>query len=646
MRSSLVIGAALCCASTPAYAQEVPPISTSRVDENAIREAEDAFGVSIGDETIGIYTTTEVRGFSPTRANNVRIDGLYFDQVWAMNPRVRRASTIRVGMASLGFAFPAPTGVVDYALRKPGNDASLSVAASFDSFAGASIEADGVVPIIEDKLSLSGGVAASLNQFNGGNSNVQHIAGANLRWTPAPDVEILPFWSRSDTYDYEMSRTYIPAGPYLPPKAKRGRFFGPGWATFQGSLSNYGATARYDLSGAWQIRAGLFRSEAITPRDHYVFLTDILSDGSGRSRVLGDPPSAIRSTSGEVRLSYQFKEGPRHHRLHTSIRARDRSNRYGGGFSVDLGPSGVDIPSHFPEPEAIFGTQSHDRMKQQTYGLAYEGRWINVGEINLGLQRTYYSKTTQVADGLPTQSRDNPWLFNAAIALNLRDNLALYGGYTRGLEESGTAPSNASNRNAVLPAIITSQRDAGLRWTISPGVRMIAGVFDVRKPYFNLDANNAFVLLGNVQNRGIEVSLSGAVTPRLDIVAGGVLSRPRVTGEGVALGRLGPIPVDVAARRIDVNLDWRPPNLEGLSLDANISHSGRILSTRDNLVAIPARTLVDLGGRYRFKLGEKRASLRLSVSNIFNVYSWTLRSAGAYLPIDGRRLTLRIIMDM
>ena len=35
-------------------------------------------------------------------------------------------------------------------------------------------------------------------------------------------------------------------------------------------------------------------------------------------------------------------------------------------------------------------------------------------------------------------------------------------------------------------------------------------------------------------------------------------------------------------RRIDLNLDWRPPILDGLSLDMNVSHSGRIIATRDN----------------------------------------------------------------
>lgn len=63
------------------------------------------------------------------------------------------------------------------------------------------------------------------------------------------------------------------------------------------------------------------------------------------------------------------------------------------------------------------------------------------------------------------------------------------------------------------------------------------------------------------------MSLSGALTPRLDIVAGAVLLQSRVTGEGVTLGRVGPRPVGIPARSIQLNLGWRPPLLDGLSFD-------------------------------------------------------------------------------
>ncbi|MBP8144592.1 MAG: hypothetical protein KAY56_04590, partial [Inhella sp.] len=74
--SRLLLG--LCLASTGAQANDA-----------AVKAAADAFGTSVGRESIGLYSSSSVRGFSPTAAGNVRIDGLYFDQVWALSARLR-----------------------------------------------------------------------------------------------------------------------------------------------------------------------------------------------------------------------------------------------------------------------------------------------------------------------------------------------------------------------------------------------------------------------------------------------------------------------------------------------------------------------------------------------------------------------------
>jgi iron complex outermembrane receptor protein len=268
-----------------------------------------------------------------------------------------------------------------------------------------------------------------------------------------------------------------------------------------------------------------------------------------------------------------------------------------------------------------------------------------VGELSAGLSRTQYRKRFSLPGAPVLTTRSEPWLYNVTGAAYLGPRLSAYAGYARGLEESGIAPNNATNRNQPLPAILTRQVDAGFRYRLTDGLRLSGGVFDLRKPYYNLDAANRFDLLGDVVNRGIELSLAGAVTPRLSTVVGGVLLRPRVTGEGVALGRVGRRPIGLAARSLDVNLDWRPPILEGLSFDVGVSSVSDVPATRDNRVSIPARTLVDLGGRYRFKLGTRDATFRFQLSNVGNVYGYDLRGAGAYDPIQQRQASAYLTVD-
>lgn len=99
----------------PAFAQET---------NNAVESAEDAFGTSTGHDQIGVYEEGNVRGFSLISAANFRMEGMYFDIQGGMGNRVIDGETIRVGPAAQGYLFPAPTGIVDLQLKKPGDAAA------------------------------------------------------------------------------------------------------------------------------------------------------------------------------------------------------------------------------------------------------------------------------------------------------------------------------------------------------------------------------------------------------------------------------------------------------------------------------------------------------------------------------------------
>ncbi|KAK0359317.1 hypothetical protein LTR94_031777, partial [Friedmanniomyces endolithicus] len=83
----------------PQTADPASPVPIGRTAENAVRQAEDAFGYSVGRETLGLYSSANVRGFSPFDAGNVRIEGLYFDPYLTLIQRLRQSTTIRVGLS-------------------------------------------------------------------------------------------------------------------------------------------------------------------------------------------------------------------------------------------------------------------------------------------------------------------------------------------------------------------------------------------------------------------------------------------------------------------------------------------------------------------------------------------------------------------
>jgi iron complex outermembrane receptor protein len=648
MVRSVSIFAILLASATPAMGQ--------RADENAVKAADDAFGTSLGKETIGLYTADNVRGFSPITAGNIRIEGLSVTEHGGFTQRVVSGSTIKVGLTAQSYPFLAPTGIADYSLRSSGNEAVFSPVLSVGPNRGVALEVDAQLPIVRDRLSLAVGVSYRFEEnFPGedghpGEDARQLQGGGVLRWRPLDGVEVKSFYGRTKFIDDRTIGQIFTAGPYLPPEIDR-RFFGLDWALNQVERQFYGAASTVQLSNAWQVRAGLFRwnNRADNLTELY---RNVQRDGAAQRQLVATKDQAQASTSGELLSSYSLIEGDRRHTLHLAGRGRDTRRAFGGADVRDLGPTVIGRRIDVPEPAFEFGPRSRDEVRQITAGIGYELRWLKVGELSLGVQKTDYEKTTSIP-GRPTlTTKDSPWLYNGTLALRLTDKLVAYAGYTRGLEESAAAPPDAVNRNSAPPALRTSQRDAGIRYAILPRLSLVAGVFDVRKPYFNLDPDRVYRELGRVRHRGIEVSLAGQPIEGLSLVSGAVLLDAVVSGEAVKLGMIGPKPVGTTGTTIRANLDYRLPFFRPLSVDLGITHqAGKVASTREyaelgerQLMTEPVTTF-DIGARYRFQLGSAPTTLRAVVTNLFDAYGWNVSSNAGFRFIDTRRFQLSLAAD-
>jgi iron complex outermembrane receptor protein len=271
--------------------------------------------------------------------------------------------------------------------------------------------------------------------------------------------------------------------------------------------------------------------------------------------------------------------------------------------------------------------------------------WRDVGELSLGVQRPLYEKSVVRPSGALPVTKASPWLFSGTLSILASSRLAFYAGYTKGLEESSVAPDIAVNRGEAPPAIITEQMDAGFRYAFTKDLRLVAGVFDVRKPYFALDPELVFQKLGEVRNRGIEMSLAGQVTPRLSLVLGAVFLDSRVSGEAVELGPIGRRPVGSIGRIVNGGVNWNVPWVEGLSLDLAYESTSDRTANAANSFVIPARYIASLGGRYRFDLSRRPATFRAQMASANNKFGYSNLGEGFYYN-PPRRFQMSLTVDM
>ena len=633
-RSALVVTLAALLAA-PAWAQ--------RANENAVTSANDAFGTSVGNESIGLYDPGNVRGFDPGAAGNIRIDGLYLGGLFIGNPRLLAGSTIRVGLTAQGYPFPAPTGIVDLSLRPAGSKPLLS-GVLYEGGVHQGLELDGQFPLSQT-LSLAAGIG--VNRYidaPNGDYGTYYSAAIAPAWRPRKDTEVRAFYGL-EYGPTDVSTPFIFVnGPHLPPRIPD-RFQGQSWAAWENWTDTMGAFGHTTIGGGWSLKAGLFEQDFTSFKSFNTLMVDTSADGAARFVVAIHPKRITSSKAGEIRLTRTLEEGRRRHELIISFKGRSRDANFGGEQVVDLGPIIVgEIPPEFPKPAVKFGEESLDAVRQVSGGIGYHGLWQGVGEVSVGLQKTRYRKTITQPEGQPIVTRADPWLWNGTIAVNLFSGLVAYAGYTRGLEDSAVAPEIAVNRSEAPPALSTSQSDLGLRYAFGP-MHLVVGAFNVQKPYFNIDPSLVYRQLGTVRHRGVEISLSGEPVKGLNLVAGAVLMKPRVTGAAVELGLIGPKPVGQAETMVSAFLDYRLPFAPAVSLNLGTQYLGRRAGSADNQLIVPARTFVDLGGRYRLKLAKFPATLRLQISNLFNRYAWNVTGFGGFKRAPPRRAIVTLSAD-
>ena len=623
-----------------------PAAFAQRAAEDAMQTASDGFGLSIGAQSVGLYSQNSARGFSPSQAGNLRIEGLFIDPVGRMGTRITSGTTMRVGLAAQSYAFPAPTGIADIRLRLPSSEAVTFLSLSYQrpyGFQSPSVSLDASVPLISDFLGVVGGVGWGRQVWQGRVSQGQGAA-AVVHFTPNDDIVINSFFSTSDNSARAANPSVFTAGAFVPERIDRNAFYGQDWAESEVHDDNAGLLGRFTLSQHWETRAGVFYSGNWRPTDFSILYRNTQPDGSATLDILNGPKQSARSYSGEVRAIGSYGSGRLTHVVHLSARGRDVNRWFGGAERRSFEAARIGVFTPISVPAFNLGPRTQDEVRQTTLGAAYVGSWAGRVNMSVGLQKSYYRRSLTQPAQATRSTTDEPWLPNATLAISPSGRTIVFGSYTRGLEQSGVAPENASNRGEVMPASITKQIDAGVRYQLSSRLSLVADVFEITKPYFDLNTQDLFAEVGVTRHRGFELSLTGRPLPGLSIVGGMILMKPRIL-QSVS-GAQGNVPPGRPSRTVRFNAQYGPTAWRGFAVNVAVNHQGPVYFDRLNTLKLPGLTTLNIGARYDFKVGGTAVSLRGAVNNVANVFRWQVAGgSGRLSPNSGRQYIVRLIAD-
>jgi iron complex outermembrane receptor protein len=624
------------------------PAGAQRADDNAVTAAGDAFGNTVGFQTIGLYSPTNARGFNPAQAENLRIEGLYYDQqVTYSNPFLFSRSDMRVGIAAQSYSFPSPTGIVDYKLRTPGDEALVSVLLTRGPLDTATAEIDAQYPLVKDVLSL-GVIVADWNNFDYNYARNSGSLGYSLLLRIRPDArsEIVPFVGYTHSGEHHILPSIFANGVNDVPMFNQQQLPAQDWTSWGWNQLTAGVTGRTALGGSWRMAAGVFRSLAQNSQNFNDLLLGPTAGGIADHIVDTTPPLRAGSYSGDLRVARLVVDGVHERELTFDVRGRSVERLYGGDSILDLGSVSIFRVERVPAPVLAFSALSDDKVRQTGIGASYNERWKGVGTFNLGVLETDYRRTIDIPGSPGSAEHTSQLLPTASFTIDGGKHATAYASYTRGLEDSVSAPTSAVNRGEPVPATPTWQFDGGMRVVPRSGLQLLLGIFKVHKTYFNLDAAGRYGQLGDISSRGVEGSATLSTLDGLKVVAGLVLLRPEVDRQTPTPGGVGTVPVGPVPRTINVNVDYAPTRWGPWAAALQwTSLSSRVVTDNDQ-VELPPLSSLNVSLRYKVRLFNRPCSARLDVANVTNETGLTISPLYAVFPLLRRNYTLTLATDI
>ena len=464
-----------------------------------------------------------------------------------------------------------------------------------------------------EKLRVAFDSIYAKRKTNGGRARMQDIQNASGRLFDAPEgkVNLAPSWQAQNTRGQTNMLTFE-------------------WDAFENAQITGGIgynNARY---------YGNFASPTVTSSG--------LTYNSGRARLTDQ---RFKTLSMNLTARGEFETGPVSHNWSAAFDRIDRKRTtYQGARqtrSSVIDPS-LDIPTQLAKLDSNLGsawsaTPSLDTVIKvnslavsDTLGFA-----DNKSRLTLGGRFQAVEQKNKLNGRKADASRFSPMLMAAWVP---QPDLVVYGNYMEDLEPSDIRTDDDGHVTMADPRV-SRQFEVGVRKNWGDFVTTL-NAFQIKRPGYwrgNTTSGTDFAARKNAglaysgseqgmeRSRGIEFNtyanlLNKTLRPSFGLMylQSTVKDYPNFA-DNLVNG------VQVANPRViaKAGVEWDTPFAKGLTLNGNVSYFGKSYQDTQKQYAFPSYTLVDVGARYKTKLGKNTLTVSSSVENLFNKNYWQVQ---------------------
>lgn len=475
-----------------------------------------------------------------------------------------------------------------------------------------------------EKLRVAFDSIYAKRKTNGGRARMQDIQNANGRLFDAPDgkTNLLPSWNWQNTVGQTNMLTFE-------------------WDAFDNA----------------QITGGIGYNKA---RYYGTLISPTVCGTGGASDQTATCSSANQYHTGTARLTDQyfrtlsmnltargeFETGPVTHNWSTAfdriIRQRKTINGKDGNNKVEVNANGNiehQLASFTADyPNSLAKTANLDaNIKVNSLALSDTlGFADNKYRLTLGgrFQAVEYTDKKKSQSG--NAKRFSPMLMAAWVP---QPDLVVYGNYMEDLEPADIKTDGSGETTMAKPRV-SRQFEVGVRKNWGDFVTTL-NAFQIKRPGYwrgNTKTGTDFAAYktqggakgdeqGMERNRGIEFNayanlLNKTLRPTFGLMylQSTVKNYPNAA-DNLVNG------VQVANPRViaKAGVEWDTPFAKGLTLNGNVSYFGKSYQDTQKQYAFPSYTLIDVGARYKTKLGKNTLTVGSSVENLFNKNYWQVQ---------------------
>ena len=448
---------------------------------------------------------------------------------------------------------------------------------------------------------------------NGGRARIQDIQNANGRLFDAPEgkVNLAPSWQAQNTRGQTNMLTFE-------------------WDAFENAQITGGIgynNARY---------YGNFASPTVTSSG--------LTYNSGRARLTDQ---RFKTLSMNLTARGEFETGPVSHNWSAAFDRIDRKRTtYQGARQTKssvIDPS-LDIPTQLAKLDSNLGsawssTPSLDTViKVNSLAVSDTLGFVdNKYRLTLGGRFQAVEQKNKLNGRKADASRFSPMLMAAWVP---QPDLVVYGNYMEDLEPSDIRTDDDGHVTMADPRV-SRQFEVGVRKNWGDFVTTL-NAFQIKRPGYwrgNTTSGTDFAMRKNAglaysgseqgmeRSRGIEFNTYANLLDKTLRPSFGLMYLQSTVKDYPNFADNLVNGVQVANPRViaKAGIEWDTPFAKGLTLNGNVSYFGKSYQDTQKQYAFPSYTLVDVGARYKTKLGKNTLTVSSSVENLFNKNYWQVQ---------------------